>query len=467
VTIWIGAFDRAQSSGTWTAGPPYYVPVLADWLKLDQNSSQIINGDEGGTWAPQTAQITIAGGGLVVTGPTVISDVGGTLESTAAGAFGLTSTEWPVLGPTHAFRSRTIVSSCLPATVNTTKVGQSGAYPIIPNLNYGSPQTVLVPGAAFTLTVPIRCHDGATLSSVVVSWIVSTPQGTPPTLPKFRVVQIDVNGVGTPMSSTAAGADANGYFTPTVGSGGWYNNGLAQSCTLTVDTDNVISLATYEYVLEIQEQQGQTGFPFSAWVFAQTPNLVATTNVVPRGAQTVDGVSSGSQFVLLTNQTDPTQNGLWGASSTLSWVRTLNILPYGAFYYINDGALLSSTFWQQQATPGAQASPPLWDSAKAYTSGQTVAPVGESSGFGLVALVTTPGTSGSSEPAWPTTAGGVITDNTVVWTMQTNSFVAPVVTQFFDPNLLNTGCLANFAAFGNIWLPVACNFEDIADCRFD
>jgi hypothetical protein len=177
-----------------------------------------------------------------------------------------------------------------------------------------------------------------------VSWIVSTSQGTPPTLPKFRVLRLDAYGSATPMSSTATGADANGFFYPTVGSSGWYQGNVAQSCTLTIDTDNVIANASYEYVLEIDEQQGQTGFPFSAVCLAQTPNLVSNVNVVPYGSQTVDGVATGALNVLLTNQTDPTQNGLWGANGVSSWNRVpINLQVTGAIFWVSRGQQLGQT----------------------------------------------------------------------------------------------------------------------------
>ena len=111
-------------------------------------------------------------------------------------------------------------------------------------------------------------------------------------------------------------------------------------------------------------------------------------------------------------------------------------------------------------------STPVWQPSTAYTAGNTVAPV--TNGIGVVANCTTGGTSSNSvEPAWPTTAGSTVTDGTVTWTMQTNVLPQPVITLMSDPLHLNTGCGGGFATFGNIWLPVACNFIDIADCRWD
>jgi hypothetical protein len=61
-----------------------------------------------------------------------------------------------------------------------------------------------------------------------------------------------------------------------------------------------------------------------------------------------------------------------------------------------------------------------------YTQGQIVRPP---AGIGLYAECTTAGLSGAAEPAWPTTAGGTVTDGTVIWTMKTPAQVTlPTIT---------------------------------------
>jgi len=55
----------------------------------------------------------------------------------------------------------------------------------------------------------------------------------------------------------------------------------------------------------------------------------------------------------------------------------------------------------------------IWKASVAYVENQTVGPVTPN---GHIYKCTTAGTSGSSEPTWPTTSGETVEDNTAVWT---------------------------------------------------
>ena len=68
------------------------------------------------------------------------------------------------------------------------------------------------------------------------------------------------------------------------------------------------------------------------------------------------------------------------------------------------------------------ASATAWAASTAYVLTDVRRPT-TSNGF--VYVVTTAGTSGSTEPSWPTTAGSTVTDGTVVWTCQEYAFPSP------------------------------------------
>jgi hypothetical protein len=74
---------------------------------------------------------------------------------------------------------------------------------------------------------------------------------------------------------------------------------------------------------------------------------------------------------------------------------------------------------------GSEVNAPLaWQATTAYTLGQVRRRV---TGSGLLVFrVTTAGTSGASEPTWPTTVGGTVVDGTVTWTAQLRDYSDPL-----------------------------------------
>lgn len=82
----------------------------------------------------------------------------------------------------------------------------------------------------------------------------------------------------------------------------------------------------------------------------------------------------------------------------------------------------------------------------AYTTGQTVIPVGFTPA--RVYKCTTAGTSAGTAPTWPTTAGGTVTDGSVVWTEQTLAMLNGTFTEASYTSYAReaiTSSLANWA----------------------
>lgn len=96
-----------------------------------------------------------------------------------------------------------------------------------------------------------------------------------------------------------------------------------------------------------------------------------------------------------------------------------------------------------------------WLASHAYTSGVYVIPTtfGSISGqTGKIFKCTTSGTSSSSQPTWPTTAGGTVTDGgTLVWTEVTNLFAAGTFTgaEISGNNYSRVSVTANSTNFPN------------------
>ncbi len=85
------------------------------------------------------------------------------------------------------------------------------------------------------------------------------------------------------------------------------------------------------------------------------------------------------------------------------------------------------SYYNPTGTSGGAAS---WQASTAYAVGATVQPA-LSNGFYYIC--TTAGTSGATQPVWPTTANIPVTDGTVTW----NTIAAPV-TSFIPDHLLNS-----------------------------
>lgn len=78
--------------------------------------------------------------------------------------------------------------------------------------------------------------------------------------------------------------------------------------------------------------------------------LATTANISLNGLQIIDGISTvAGDRILVKNQTDPTQNGIYIASTT-AWTRSIDantstLLKSGVFTFVNEGTLNSDSGW--------------------------------------------------------------------------------------------------------------------------
>lgn len=84
----------------------------------------------------------------------------------------------------------------------------------------------------------------------------------------------------------------------------------------------------------------------------KAPVYVATTaNITLHSAQTIDGVAITTQRVLVKDQTDPVENGIYDASATSEWQRALDFngrrdAREGTLVLITDGTTNALTVWR-------------------------------------------------------------------------------------------------------------------------
>ncbi len=111
-----------------------------------------------------------------------------------------------------------------------------------------------------------------------------------------------------------------------------------------------------------------------------------------------------------------------------------------AFTDFLENALIDGLFRSKTAS--------AWSASTAYSVGDIVFPT---SANGFVYEATSGGTSGASEPAWPTTLGGTVTDNTVTWKalkVPGRALKRPLYVALFTADPTDTGSTTNEVSGG-------------------
>jgi hypothetical protein len=227
------------------------------WASLDTAQEQAVDGDAGGTWA--NPAMNVSGAGFWCCGPW-----------TFTGSFGFSPGVPCTFGDgddfeldfSHFLASRQLVAEL--ATGWDASFGPARmSFDDATDRENDSGAATYTTGAR--MMVPLRVHHGGTLGSVQIYFKVGQNHtDVPPSLPQFRVIQVDTQGNVTPLCTNTAlfGWVGNGFiqFNIPVGSGAaWYAGGATQSVTYPVDGAGVIvDLTQYSYYLEIIDEQGTT-----------------------------------------------------------------------------------------------------------------------------------------------------------------------------------------------------------------
>lgn len=336
-------FTRTQADGVWISG---YQPPRTDWEHLDSKQRAAINGDRGGTWAPTDGlQFGDAfnDGQVQITGPCVVG-AGGVLQF-VEGDIVLGPGDFPRFGPNHALRNRTILQN-LTLSTQANRNDWGLHQPTTWEPFFGMQSVAISVGLLndqASLTVPrleiaLRVHDGGTLDRVRIWFRVARKRKiAPSSTPRFRVVRYTHDGV----VSTLRAAN-NGWSSPSVPktAAAWSLDGAAQSFEYVCDQNNVIDKSTYAYRLEIIEE--------SALVDMVTPSNVDGVTVLESkadvrvastahltlaaGLPVIDGVTvADGDRVLVKNQNNPLQNGLYTAAAFAPWSRTYDATTFIQF----------------------------------------------------------------------------------------------------------------------------------------
>ena len=451
MSVITGHFSRIRA--TWTAGGV----LPSEWATFDQECAQAINGDDGGCWAP-TTPITFTGnaGGLVCAVPTVVWGTSGTLTSTGTSRFVCSVGDYPLLGPTHAGRSRKLAVSILNARgvpwqqVQPAINADGTSHGEVQTVSYATQQYNATTSTPTVIAAPLEVHNGGTIASVSFSFAVSSPHASAPnTMPKARVMRVDASGNGVPLTSVAAGGDANGWVSaPTPASGtAYYNNGAFQTFTVACDQNNVADTTAHTYHAEITEEQSGSATlvmqPVDLVTASQFIYATSTANAFS-GSRVIDGVTTlPGMRVLVKDQPYASQNGIYTVLADGSgtpgligaWVRSSDmasggqlvagaLIPVKQGGIVYGGSMLEISF-PGGATPNLGGHVPTWYKSTATALNAQISP---SIPNGFIYTCTTAGTTGTTEPhgatSWPVQAGLTVTDGTVVWTASIDTSTA-------------------------------------------
>lgn len=443
---------------------------------LDANLAGAINGDDGGCWAPAAA-ITIGGSGMAITGPLVVAR-GGLLTAVNGDAIQFASGQYPRFAAGHAGRTRKIVSSFAEAHRSPTYLWRSrrdsgGIQSVAPvYTSYKAPGVV----QPTRLLLPLRPHQGATLSNITIGFRVPTLHPSlPPTMPQARMLRIDTSGNAVAMTSQAAGADPTGFvgFTKPPTAAAWYMGGAGQSFAFACDQHNTVDRTLYTYALELLDEQWPAG---TAWPFLV--DVKAPVDFLSAGVTSALGTQDGftptnGQRALVINDLDLSADGLWVAHAG-AWTRPLDFqaatdFSQGMLVLVRSGHVYGGTVWQSSAnvtswTPGTEpVGTNVWSPTSGYSLGTSVSPnPGHQTGFWY--QCTTAGTSGGSEPTWPSVAGQTVTDGSVVWTCEGRQDTPLTFVMRGDADAGDVS--SAWYAYGNIYQSVVVEYDGIADGHF-
>ncbi len=255
-------------AGDLSGWPKGFVLTPAALRKLDQFSSELVNGDEGGEWSP-AKPLVIGPHGT----PTIILDTAGSVLSgdveTVKGNSLDSSLEAPGLVlqggavPTFATpRSRSVsvgFSAFVERSLSATTATDFPFYELDP-VTLGA-KSIVDNGFGFgnivdyvlSVPLPFRAqHRGATIDSVDFRMIVGGRiYALPGTMPRYRIIRV-TGDTTVLLHSNAGGYDASGWFVdPAATIGDYLNNGQPRTLSFVPDQNNAaLDPSTGFYVVQ-------------------------------------------------------------------------------------------------------------------------------------------------------------------------------------------------------------------------
>ena len=245
--------------GQWFNG---YVPSATDWETLDLYDTYAVNGDGGSNGTPYTpaANVVVSGAGLWIAGPSYLK-TGVQFETSTAHGLVLGDSDYPLLVNSHPGSTRVLHSS--PGRGLSAigwfsgGVGSNGVLPYY--LRDAGTAAGIGPGVGQTaghLLVPLRVHQGGTITQATVTVGPTSHSGLPAVFPAVRLIQVDALGNVTVLTAAGTG-DANGFVQvhPTPILSAW-NGSTAVTWTWTAVAGVVVDRTRFAYYAELVDEYG-------------------------------------------------------------------------------------------------------------------------------------------------------------------------------------------------------------------
>ena len=446
--------------------------------QLDAQLAGSINGDDGSAHAPPV-QVEIDGNGMSVTGPTVVQQ-GATLVADSNPTIYLQQNDFPKFVNGNKFGTHPFMQPCFDAIayprttwhVRREDAGLqafSASFDLSDGLGQRGSQSF----------VRLRPHDGATLTSVTISFRVGYPHTKLPTaMPQVGVLKFAADGtlVGS-LTSQAAGANVFGLMSVAkpVSSDAWYANGATQTLTIPCDQNNVIDVSRFFYRLQIVEESALTGYPWQLTYTVPVRLATGAPQVQFGNTAPVDGFTANEgDRVLCTGQSSATQNGIWIVHSQPGkfWTKAADItsstFTRGMVVPVLQGKQNQGLFFQVLTTissysQGTSGRVNVWSAGIDTHSGPVIPTATNATGLWYTGSGT--GTSGPTEPIWPTQVGDTVLDpnGSITWTAK-GPDASPLL--FAPrPDASNPIEGTGFIAHGIVWQSAKLT-HSVADMRF-
>ncbi|MDB4945875.1 MAG: hypothetical protein JWP97_5409 [Labilithrix sp.] len=256
---------RVQPDATWVRG---YITTGADLKALDQNTFVAVNGDDGGTWSP-AASIYIGGAGLVLAGPSILSNSPtGIASVTLDGVTSFLTFGRGTADDVFGYAGEQAYTLPTPILEHFAQFSDA-VVAQLPYPNGPAGVRALAPGARFL--VPLRVYNGGRFQSLTFYWTVGeTHTNVPNQVPAIRVIAVDVNGNVTPLRAPdGTTTDVNGWLAiSTASTGALYAASLANQQALYLCTvDHVVDLSKYSYFVEVLEESGSGAWTTTGNIF--------------------------------------------------------------------------------------------------------------------------------------------------------------------------------------------------------